>query len=444
MIVAHIDVTIAGWEDRVRWFYMNPPHRIDALRYKNGDLNLAELVGKDKELALRELIKTDQILPGDALQMCDDIRSWLVRMRKIRPYEYLKKDPELNEIEYNNKVYYKRNRSWLYMDNDGTEKALPARMHFMSVWDARVAFSKGCVTLSDVAKYSWGAVLEVVGDLVASINSGCSTNDFYTIPDIRKSVNSLFNIKPELSKFTVRLDKLTALYTIDPIMTFNPFKKTEFLQLVEEVLLGNMSGHLARLKFTNGSRSAILKEKHRWEKQQTIFVPFFTERYTKLAECKDLSQARDYMQRSMLDLIALGYNSKDYLVTSFLYKGNKYGINAATGKVFSYLDANAMYIPKNFDKWSEKRKREYLKDDYDTQVERWNKCSRAATRAYYYLVKKEHLIPRQAWSIARDKHMHVHVEFLRKHREACKWECIEANKTAVAMPVIVPAERWIA
>lgn len=442
--VARIDITKEGWEKLAHWYVNHPPHKLDAQRYRNGELDLDELVGRDKELALRELIKTDQVLPGDALQMCADLRPWLVRMRKIRSYEYLKKDPELNEIEYNNRVYYKRNKSWLYKDDEGNEKALPPRMHFTSIWDARVAFSKGCVTLADVAKYSWGAVLEVIGDLVAGINIGNSLTELYTPEELRAAVNELFKIEPELSKFTVRLDKLQALYTIDPVMTVNPYKKSEFLQLMEEVMNGHMSGHLARLRFTNGSRSAILKEKHRWEKQQTIFVPFFTERYAKLAGCSTLSEARDYMQRSMLDLIALGYNSKEYLVTSFLYKGNKYGLNAATGKVFSYLDANAMYIPKNFDKWSEARKREYLKEDYDAQVERWNKCSRAATRAYYYLVKKEHLLPRQAWNIARDKHMHVHAEFLRKHREACKWECIEANKTAVAMPVIVPAERWIA
>lgn len=130
-------------ESRVADIINNPPESVQAALYQDGKLAALDLSPNVQQ----KLVKKGIISYEFALNCLHGIESWL--------YRYIPTKAEYAGVTYKNK----RNR---WYDEDGN--CINTSVIFLSTWDARVRYAKGMCTLADVARYSWAAVLECLGD----------------------------------------------------------------------------------------------------------------------------------------------------------------------------------------------------------------------------------------------------------------------------------------
>ena len=136
----------------------------DALHYK-----ILEMLQNPPVCIVPEMIKRGQFNPNKITDL--NLVKDLIK-NKLVTYEFVyKKFPELhnwiehyrdNETVFNRQSYYKTSAGWV--DSNG-ELIDTRKCHFKSTMEARLAYSTCKCTISDVAEYSWGVVLECVGDL---------------------------------------------------------------------------------------------------------------------------------------------------------------------------------------------------------------------------------------------------------------------------------------
>lgn len=130
-------------ESRVNDIIDNPPELVQAALYQNGMMSAIELSSRVQ----KKLVKKGIIPYELALNCIHGVESWI---HGIIP----------SKAEYSGKFYTSKRNRWY--DENG--ECISTRILFLSTWDARVKYSKGECTLTDVARYSWSAVLECLGD----------------------------------------------------------------------------------------------------------------------------------------------------------------------------------------------------------------------------------------------------------------------------------------
>lgn len=123
-------------EQSVKNVIDNPPEMIQEMLYQDGRLAVTDLSSK--------------------------IQRRLIR-KGILPYELVNSDID-NIIpavaEYDGKTYTHSNYRWYDINGN----CINSLCRFLSVWDARVKYAQNACTIADVARYSWKAVLECLGD----------------------------------------------------------------------------------------------------------------------------------------------------------------------------------------------------------------------------------------------------------------------------------------
>lgn len=148
-ILYYNDVKVASLADsfaieaNVSEIINNPPEVVQAALYQAGKVSAIELSSNVQ----KKLVKKGLIPYEVALNCLHGIESWLY---KIVP----------SKAEYNGKFYVNRRNRWY----DEAGSCISTTLLFLSTWDARVRYAQGKCTLSDVARYSWSAVLECLGD----------------------------------------------------------------------------------------------------------------------------------------------------------------------------------------------------------------------------------------------------------------------------------------
>lgn len=130
-------------ENRVQNIITNPPECVQAELYQSGMITALELSPKVQ----KKLVQHGVISYEFALNCLHNIESWLHR--------FVPSTAEYAGATYKNK----RNR---WYDEEGN--CISTSTLFLSTWDARVRYAQGKCTLTDVANYSWAAVLECLGD----------------------------------------------------------------------------------------------------------------------------------------------------------------------------------------------------------------------------------------------------------------------------------------
>lgn len=130
-------------ETNVKSLIANPPEAVQQALYQDGKVQATEL----SPAVQKKLIKKGIIPYEFALNCFHDLESWLHRYIPAR-------------AEYAGKSYTNRRNRWY--DEEGN--CINSSVLFFSIWDARVRYAQGKCTLSDVARYSWSAVLECLGD----------------------------------------------------------------------------------------------------------------------------------------------------------------------------------------------------------------------------------------------------------------------------------------
>lgn len=130
-------------ESEVNEIINNPPEAVQAALYQDGRMPAIELSSNIQ----KKLVKKGIIPYEFALNCLHSIESWLYKIIPAR-------------AEYNGKFYINKRNRWY--DENGN--CINTTLLFLSTWDARVRYAQGKCTLADVARYSWSAVLECLGD----------------------------------------------------------------------------------------------------------------------------------------------------------------------------------------------------------------------------------------------------------------------------------------
>lgn len=130
-------------EDRVRQIILNPPDYMQFYLYRDGKIGLGNLTPKTQ----KKLVTSGMVSYEVALNCFKDIRDWLCH--------YVPRT-----AEYAGEIYTTKYNRWYNSDGECINNS----NRFLSIWDARVRYAKGEVTLEDVAMYSWAGVLECLGD----------------------------------------------------------------------------------------------------------------------------------------------------------------------------------------------------------------------------------------------------------------------------------------
>ena len=374
----------------------------------------------NEELGIRLLVKQGLIASDTALSIQPKIKAWLKRtgLFEERP------EPVKGEVSFNSIEYRRVDGYWHFYD--GTNwTPLKRKANFKSAWEARTQYAIGQASLHDIAEYSWGVVLEVVGDIL--YKNDIEGVDIDSLEQqVASEIQQIQAEEPILVGFTRCGNLWTTQYNIKPL---THIKMKLFWGLFKKVFAGEMSGYAAHLRFINALPKKIKREDTRWQYNGSLYCPLLIGRQAIIDNCLTLGEARDYVQKIFLAARAIGFILPDERKIYFYYKGNRFGLWLDSGKIFFFGDDSSRYIPKDFDKWSEKKKRTYLGEDYDTEVEKWEKRARLARRLYYYL-QHEGLTPKQAWYISRRKHQKLAEDYLRRVRSAGRWSCYHANKTA--------------
>lgn len=121
----------------------NPPESVQVSLFQEGKLKANEISMEAQKRVVRKGI----IAYEAALNCFRGIESWL--------YKYVP-----STAEYSGKKYRNRRNRWY--DENGN--CINTTVLFLSTWDARVRYAQGKCTLEDIARYSWSAVLECLGD----------------------------------------------------------------------------------------------------------------------------------------------------------------------------------------------------------------------------------------------------------------------------------------
>lgn len=130
-------------ESKVSSIINNPPECVQIPLYQAGKISIKDLSIANQQKLVRKGIISYEF----ALNCLHNIESWLHR--------YIP-----SKAEYAGRVYVNRRNRWY--DEEGN--CISNCALFLSTWDARVKYGKGLCTLTDVARYSWSAVLECLGD----------------------------------------------------------------------------------------------------------------------------------------------------------------------------------------------------------------------------------------------------------------------------------------
>lgn len=422
----------ANFEQNIQKVINNPPARLYPLLYKDGYIKLGDV---NNEQGLRNLVKEQLVSPEVALNILPCIRPWLVRNK------FITKDKTANQIQVGSTLYIRKNRTWYKIDKFGKSLPVTKKTHFQSVWKARVAFAKGEATWRQIAEYSWGAVLEVICDQMQLLpdydNETLSQFSAY----IHQTLDELINEESDIAGFYKSKSGVWV-----PVLKLEDLKKKPnrerlFRTLVDRVLNLEISGYGARLRFNNAHPQAIYYEQRRWNQRQSVYVPYLLHKEEKL-DSMTLEQARAYVQEYQLDMITLGITDPSCVKTAFTYRGNRYGLDIRSGKLFSMISEESKYIPQDFDKWDEDRKREYLDIDYDRLCESYCARTRAFRKLYFYLKVCQKLSSKKAWEIATRRHRKLSTDFAKRKRSAARWNCYHANKSAVTMFICLPILAW--
>ena len=120
----------------------NPPECAQAKLYEQGKLVIQNLSTNVQ----KKLIKAGIISYEVALNCLSNLQDWLER--------YVPRT-----AEYAGNVYTNRKNRWYDCEGNCINSSA-----FFSIWDARVKYAKGLCTIQEVARYSWAAVLECLGD----------------------------------------------------------------------------------------------------------------------------------------------------------------------------------------------------------------------------------------------------------------------------------------
>lgn len=121
----------------------NPPECVQEQLYLDRKIGVASL----SETIQKKLIRKGVISIEVAKNCLTNLSTWLS--------QWVPK-----KAEYAGKTYYQRRNRWY----DDSNHCINATTLFLSTWDARIKYAQGQCTLSDVARYSWAAVLECLGD----------------------------------------------------------------------------------------------------------------------------------------------------------------------------------------------------------------------------------------------------------------------------------------
>lgn len=234
-------------------------------------------------------------------------------------------------------------------------------------------------------------------------------------------VLQLQSIVPELCKF--RWNAL--LKTHEPVFAPKPLsadKRSDFFDLVHQVIIGQISGHQAALYLVNGDWSKIKREGNRYEKHMTQYVPFYTNRWYKLSpDCLSFSEAIDYVRSNVRDLISMGYRASDKRVASFNYDDCRFSVNIDTGEVTYIGVAKGKYMSDAWLAMKPEQRRRYLNDDEEWQYQ--EKAIKKYNRLFSYLYNVVH----KHWDracyfvkdkvTARNKYLRPSSKFLDRMRE---------------------------
>lgn len=421
-----------GFEEKVFNLIQNPHPRLYPLLYQDGALEVGVL---SNEQGVRNLVKAGLLLPADAIQLTPSIIKWLKRNGLYEEQEK-SKNPQ---VRINNYIYEKRGRRWGRLENESWNPLIP-RIHFQSVWAARVAYAKQEVTLEQIAEYSWGAVLEVIGDQMQLLPDYTEQTLLTFRKQVYTAIKNIIDMKTDIVGFTKSESGLwEAIYRIEPLNT-NSLKEKRFWYALDKLLRCQISGYGARLILNNAHPNAIYFEQRRWDRCSTVYIPYLRHKQKKL-DSMTLEQVRTYVQKNQCDMIAVGYLPSECKTTAFTYRGNRYGLHIESGKIFSIISDESKYIPKQFDKWSEDKQREYLEEDFERLKEDYCKRLRACRKLYYYLKVCQKLSSRRAWEIATQKHRKLNLDFAKRRRSAARWNCFYVNSTAVPLTVCTPEFR---
>lgn len=148
-ILYYNDIKVASLSDtfdieaQVRKVIDNPPEIVQAALYQEGKLAVDKLSSNVQQKLVRQGIISYEF----ALNCLHNLDSWLHR--------YVP-----SKAEYAGRTYRNKRNRWY--DENGN--CINTSILFLSTWDARVRYAQGKCTLSDVARYSWSAVLECLGD----------------------------------------------------------------------------------------------------------------------------------------------------------------------------------------------------------------------------------------------------------------------------------------
>ena len=130
-------------EAEVQSVISEPPECVQAALYNDGKLKAANL----SSAVQKKLVRSGLISYEFAVNCLTGIADWL---SKHVP----------KTAEYNGQTYTSKKNRWY--DQNGN--CINTSVMFISIWDARVRYARGDCTLEDVARYSWSAVLECLGD----------------------------------------------------------------------------------------------------------------------------------------------------------------------------------------------------------------------------------------------------------------------------------------
>lgn len=411
---------VAEVKPRIREWQEKPHYKMYPTLARQG--NLSMLVDPD-ERGLRLLVKQALISSITAYDIMPSMKPWLKRNKLWS--EPKKEEPIVGEVVLNETPYRRVNGHWCFHDTQEWVP-LPDKAHFSSVWECRVKFALGQITLHRVAEYGWGPLLEVVGDIIFRAGTSSESDVAKVKEDLTREIQEIQAERQILTGFTQKGELWVKRFQVNPL---NPIKKKLFWDLFEEVTELRMSGRAARLRLINDYPLAIQWEDRRWKHSKTLYCPVLIGRQAKLDACRTLAEARDIAQRIFLEVRAVGLYGPELDKIYFYYKRNRFGLWLESGKIFLFNPNNCKFIPKDFDKWDEDKKRYYLGADYETQVEKWNKQSRLARRLYFYL-KHEGVSCRKAWLIAQYKYQKLAASYVRRIRASGKWACYNANLTA--------------
>lgn len=130
-------------ENSVKLVINNPPEKIQETLYLDGNIAVTELSSKVQ----RKLVRKGIVSYEYATHEIADSDTWLNNTIPA-------------VAEYDGETYTKRNYRWY----DTQDNCISSSARFLSVWDARVKYAQKKCTIADVARYSWCAVFECLGD----------------------------------------------------------------------------------------------------------------------------------------------------------------------------------------------------------------------------------------------------------------------------------------